>query len=64
MADEMDIVEAAHLNKSDGNINFLYATSNSDVRKALSGVDTIVGERRITSVIQAFESKTAASVNL
>jgi hypothetical protein len=50
MAGEVDIFETARLLKSDGSVNFLYRDLEFRCSKALSGVDTIVDERRITSL--------------
>jgi hypothetical protein len=50
MSGEKDVLPTARLHKSSGSVNFLYRDLEFRCSKALSGVDTIVGERSITSL--------------
>ena len=48
MSGEKDLLKTARLDKTDGNINFLDRDLEFRCSKALSGVDTVVGEGCIT----------------
>src|SRR5688500_9603413 len=48
MSGEKDVLETPRFSESDGSINFLDRDLEFRCSKALSGVDTVVGERCIT----------------
>src|SRR5688572_20988932 len=50
MSGEKDVLESASSSKSNGSTNFLHRSLEFRGSKALSGVGTVVGERRITGL--------------